>query len=388
MNIWLSGYFGHENLGDEAILASVLRSLPVDACPNVLSWNGKKIQDIHQGVRCFPPPPHGFLNNIKYCLKNGYKVFPQLFSHRPLIIAGGGCLNDHVPGRVVKRLQEIKKLKKLGCEIGFLGVGVNDFVEKDDILALREMFQHYITYCSVRDSGSRAALSLAGVDASKVWTTTDLVFSLYEKKIRNSDFTKNINNACIGVNLRPLFDIDKERGEDKEHLKNKYSLLATDLLKRLKLVVRSVDLVPLSPDDYFFLSELAKDSGVTISPVVIDPYSAIDKFSKYDAFIGMRYHAVLFSLLSGVSCVPIPYSQKVVNLSIEFGIYDKKLVVGDGSEVDKSLFTVDSVVENLLLRFASRSKDLKNFEELCRQKSIVAKNDIHRCSKTLTLGSR
>jgi len=39
MIAWISGYVGHHNVGDEAILASVLQHLPIDTNPVFFSSN-------------------------------------------------------------------------------------------------------------------------------------------------------------------------------------------------------------------------------------------------------------------------------------------------------------------------------------------------------------
>ena len=381
---WIYGYFGYDNLGDEAILASVLLNTPEFIDPVVLSWNKEKIESIHGTVKCFKQPPEHVIAKIKFFMKYGYCFLPNLLQKRPVVIAGGGCLNDHIPGRVASKLRDIKLLTKLGCKVGLLGVGVNPLVCGEDIDAIKVMFNKYLHYCSVRDLDSYEALKQVDVDVSKVLETNDVVFAFNDETKKRKKISSSLKKARVGLNLRPLFSNSLERGNGKTEKYNEYLIRSSQLIESLEKNVGSLELVPMGPDDAAFLREINTGQNVQLCSVLTDPYSAIKKFSEYDAFIGMRYHSIIFSILAGVACVAIPYSPKVLSLCKNFGFCGEDLIVGDGSEMPDNDMNVDAILGALVTTWGNYESYLNKSSIVCNEYAKTAKEDIRRCWQVLS----
>ena len=382
MSTWISGYFGHENLGDEAILAAVLTNDSLRAEAKVLTWNEKSIKAIHNNIDCLKPPPLD-KNQLRYKITQGYKLLPDLLSPGPVIIAGGGSLNDHVPNRIVNRLKEVDQLIAMKRKVGLLGMGANQLVLEPDKKALKTLIEQRVTYCSVRDDESLLALKNSGIDTSKVRKTTDLVFSLNKPSNKKSYSVEHLSDAKAALNFRPLFDNSAERGSAKGDRYQAYINECVNIINELKAKVGTLELLPLCPEDEAFLSDLAKLTGVVVKTAEINPHIAVKTLQEYDLLVGMRYHAVIFSLLAGLVTVPISYSPKVYSVNQLFNLGGDELIVGDGSEMPDTLLTSNTLLAVVEDNWQNKETGLLNNAALCEQLSEIAHKDIADCWSTL-----
>lgn len=382
MSTWITGYFGHENLGDEAILAAVLSNAALRQNAKVLTWNAPSIKRIHNNIPCLKTPPVG-KNQFKYAVKHGLSLLPDFISGGPAIIAGGGSLNDHVPNRIVNRLKEVEQLISLRRKVGLLGMGANQLVLEADKAALKTLIEERVTYCSVRDDESLNALINSGIDVSNVNKTTDLVFSLNNENTKKTHTVDALNEAKVALNFRPLFNNQAERGNQKNARYQHYVDECISIIEGLKGMVGHLDLLPLCPEDAEFLNMLSKQTNVPVVAPEINPYEAVKTMSGYDMLVGMRYHAVIFSLLAGLVTVPISYSPKVYSVNELFSLGGEDLVVGDGSEMPDTILTANDLFKVVEKNWTNKSAHLANNALLCQKQCDIAQQDIQNCWTTL-----
>ncbi|MDD2557114.1 MAG: polysaccharide pyruvyl transferase family protein [Desulfuromonadaceae bacterium] len=390
MVTWINGYIGRHNVGDEAILASVLQHLPQNAKPVVFSSNPAHTRLVH-GVRSLLLPPIDFAAGKAglwygkgYWARHGVELLLARLNVGGQIYCGGGMLNDHVPGRMVKRHATVRAMAKLSGNrpVAFLAVGADLMTRESDRLAARELIEDLVTYCSVRDQQSYQALLELGINPQRVHLAEDVVFAM---KVQELPISTARVKSDLGINFRPLFDEAHNRDATAKH-RAAYKARCIDLVAALSKEHESIALIPFGPDDFTFLSAIGATAGVPVEPWTDNPMAILQRVAQCRAFIGMRYHAVVFSLIAGVPCVPLVYAPKVGALGEQMGVRQELVMVGNGEEMPDSLFEVHDVRNILGDLMRDRQSVLRNYAALAKTKSEVAREDMVRCWQVLARG--
>jgi N-acetylglucosaminyldiphosphoundecaprenol N-acetyl-beta-D-mannosaminyltransferase len=376
-------------MGDEALLAAVLQHRPETA--RVRVFGGYHPCPIARGVRYSLEPPldrqtgrYAFWHGAGYWLRHGYRLFGELGKRKIAIVAGGGMLNDHVGGRCCVRRKRILAMKSLNCRVGFLGIGVDRITLPPDRDAVRDLLFHQVDYCSVRDAASAQALAAIGIPGEKFLVASDLAFALqFPTHAPQRERARELRSAVLGINLRPLFHLTRERGGEKRERRTRYAEACRHLVDKLGQLVREVRAVPFNPEDAAFLGSLSPKGRLQILAPPSDPMSALGAVMDCDLFVGMRYHAIVFSVLAGVPVVPIVYAPKSRALADELGFSPAALAVGDGIEVEDQSLNVDEILGQVNAVWNSREAMRQQLSQLAVEKRRVAIADMSRCWNVL-----
>lgn len=391
MSVWVSGYFGRKNVGDEAILLSILNQIKGNLTPVVFSSDPSHTAKMND-VCSLPIPPidfnvgrAGIWYGRGYWLKNGLSILRERYRVNAHLYCGGGMINDHVPNRMVKQGVMMDALAKLArnSPIALLAVGADKMKLEPDRYATKVLLEERVTYCSVRDQSSYEALCDLGIDPSFVHLAEDIVFSLDIPSLCHT-LEDNERFGPLGVNLRPLFN-EKHNKHSTVKEKNFYIDRCSELIAELIENFGDLVLFPFGPDDYSFLNEISQPKGCVVEPFTDDPVEVLKRMSKCSSFIGMRYHSVVFSLLLGIPCVPLPYSSKVGSICCEMGLDPKILAVGNGQEMPETFFEVKDVLDTLNDLVNNSQQTTQHYRELVKKKRCIVHEDIGRCFKSLLL---
>lgn len=281
----VSGYIGFDNFGDEAIakvLTDFLKQIGAEKI-TLLSSNPRKTSELY-GVES-----KYFLNFFKSILETD------------VLISGGGSL-----------LQDVTSLKSL---IYYLAVIVTALVFNKKVVIFAQGFTPFRTkigkiltsfvlkYCHkihVRDIKSKELLESLNVQSELV---SDPVFGIEIPKVEHSG---------VGVQLRNFPEISED------FLQNLADKIA------LKFVGQKIKLISLQ--DSIDLGILEKFSKI-LSDKKIESYivknlsinDAIKEISSLEYLIGMRFHANLVAVKSGVKVLGINYDIKVSSLAETVG---------------------------------------------------------------------
>lgn len=386
MNIWLYGYYGHSNVGDEAILLSVKRLLRERGEePFILTDNISKSKQSQEGKYILGLPLSvkkgwkGQKYKVGYWLRNGLYLLPKLMFHKNICIyTSGGAFNDHVLGRVVEIEKRMKVLKSLGFKVGIVGAGVDSYVSVKDKEATVRILHDHINYMSVRDSESGSVLCDIGVDRNKYNVSTDVVFAIGPEE-NDREFSPTLEESTLALNLRPLFMNLEERGSNKYERYRDYKSNSQVLVDRISKNVRKLVLLPFAPEDEKFLRSFQFNSNVSVENFSSSPEDLLNKIKSYDIVVGMRFHSFVLSVIAGVPCVPIPYSLKLVNLAKEIGMDVSSLIIGDGTEVVDQSLNVDAILDYIHKTYQDRTQVCKRYEQFSIKKAEIAKKDLKNC---------
>lgn len=331
VKIAISGYYGFKNFGDEAILSVLVNHLK--------SIENSEITVFSSDVD-FTSKTYGVSAVKRFDLNAVFKTIKEC----DVLVSGGGSLLQDVTS--LKSLIYYSFIIALGLFfnkkvlIFAQGIGpLNSNLSKNIVKNLLK----YCNYVTVRDANSQNLLKNLGVNAELV---CDPIYSLSIDAVQQEDI--------VGIQLRD------------------FKTMNTQLLQKLAMLVstkfsdKKIEIFSLQKTQDLELSmrfeKLLKSFKPDIKTEIVQD-NIIERISKLEYLIGMRFHAVLVALKSGVKTCAINYDVKVEKLAKDAGI---PLISMDAHENFEEIYQqMQNLNKDELLRFAnSKVFDWKKFDEL------------------------
>lgn len=322
-NVAISGYYGFDNFGDDAILACIvdyLRSRGSNVA--VISGNPKKTSALYQvfSVKNF----------------NILAVFALLANSDVLISGGGSLLQDVTSFKslfyysfVIKMALALKKKVIIFAQ----GIGPLKHPRSEKIV--KEILSK-ASLITVRDEKSLERVKNWGFNATLV---NDPVFSL--------DLPRHEEDSgIIGVQLR---DCKTMNDLLLNQLADKIVSEFSDKKIEIYSFQKSIDLKICK-----IFEKMLKLRNPEIQTEVLHSLSQVDfmiKISKLDYMIAMRFHAVLVALKCGVKTLAINYDAKVMKLAYEALI--PILTMNGDDDYDAAFEKMKALDKNKILSFAN-----------------------------------
>lgn len=326
-NLFIFGYYGFQNTGDEAILQAMIDQIKENiphANLTVLSYKARETMEKY---------------NIKAISRNKYSDLIQAIKQSDIVISGGGSiLQDATSARsLIYYLSIIYIAKKMGKKVMFYGNGFGPITKSFN----KKLVKHIINkvdVITVRDEQSKAEMISLGITRDII-VTADVTFSY--KKLTDEQSDQILINEQI--------DLEKNKiGISVREWKNqeKYKYIIAEIGDYLINKGYEIIFIPMQyPRDYIVSEEIAGMMKKT--PKVLEekysPKELISFMSRLHLMIGMRLHSLIFSTIAGTPIVGIEYDTKINNF-IEIA---NQKNAGKVEDLDKDNFirTIDTVLE-------------------------------------------
>lgn len=291
MRVVLSGYYGYHNVGDEAILQSIISSLR-DQDPNV---------DIVV-----------LSNDIEYTKKtykvnainrwNVLQIYNELIKSDGLISGGGSLLQDATSNRPIMYYTAIMKLARLAKKPVFIyaqGVGPisNDTNKKKTKKAFDKA-----DYITLRDEESMDLVKSFGVSKS-IDIVPDPVMGFDISGFESSLCTKYDDLEYVTISVR---DWDKAKTHFLEKIAKACDIIADNGIK--------VVFVPFHGEHDQKTSQRVSDMMKNECEIFAYDASIEEKIlciKKSKLMIGMRLHALIFAASVNTPMIGISYDPKI-----------------------------------------------------------------------------
>ncbi|MGM0445280.1 MAG: polysaccharide pyruvyl transferase CsaB [Bacillota bacterium] len=317
--IVISGYYGFDNLGDEAILGSMI----------------KMIKTVYEDIEITVLSNKAEQTSERYGVNSIYRydIFEIVSAMRrsDVFISGGGSL-----------LQDITSMKSVPYYLGliflaevfnlktvFFAQGVGPLNKKFNRFLVSKVLKN-TDYISVRDKDSKELLEKIGLNRNVINITDDPVYGLYNKRNKELEH-KQREIKKIGVSVRSWND-------------NSYIKSIADFLNNLKQDKKiSVEILPFHKGEDIIISSRLKKMLKMETKIIdyTDDFTKInDIYSDFDLFLGVRFHSLVFAAVNLVPFIGISYDPKVTSLIDDFGYQD--------------LITTDTVTKDLLIKEYSK----------------------------------
>ncbi|MGI6143026.1 MAG: polysaccharide pyruvyl transferase CsaB [bacterium] len=293
----ISGYFGFNNAGDEAILTSMVGSLR------------RFVPRIQLTVISGNPALTAAQHQVRAVARTDIPGIIGALRQGDLLLSGGGSiLQDVTSSRSLLYYLGIVVLAKLcGTRVMFFGQGVGP-IRRPWNRFLTGLIANRVDLVTVREAASRETLLELGVQKPPIRVTADQVFCLEPAPAARAEAIL----AREGVDLeRPLVGISLRRWRDYQGYKEAVAKTADWLAATCGV---GIVFLPLqAPVDLPVAREVA---ALMKEPVVVleGSYSAQELLAvtgKMDLIIGMRLHALIFAAVQGVPMVGLIYDPKV-----------------------------------------------------------------------------
>ncbi|WP_240374366.1 polysaccharide pyruvyl transferase family protein [Bacillus piscicola] len=319
MKVGIIGNYGHNNNGDEAILAGLLHQLTTKGeikKENIVVFsNNPSNTTAKHGIAAVPLlyKEGSVLKSGLKTIVNSRKVMKQLDL---LLIGGGGLLMD-----MYKRdapLYSVLGLtgKYSGCEVAVHGVGAGPITTTTGKFFIKKLI-HASTSVTVRDDKSKQLLKEIGVQ-KQVGVIYDPAFSVpaFERHQYSSEIRK------VGITAVPYFSQHYWPVADEEKYEAYISGMAASLDKLI--VQKGIHVTFFStkyPEDVQVTKDIAKlmehRDGVDIVEENLSPQEIVETAAAQDLVIGTRLHSLILSVNAGTPVIGIEYHKKVKDFMSE-----------------------------------------------------------------------
>jgi polysaccharide pyruvyl transferase CsaB len=298
-HILLSGYYGFNNLGDEAILSAMVGSLRQEMpdCRLVaLSANPTATREAH-GIDAVP--------------RMDFKAIRRTLRESDLLLSGGGSLfQDTTSVRsLLYYLGVVWLTLRAKKPVMVYAQGIGPLTRRSSRVLTRLVLNR-VNLITLRDEESAHELAQLGVTRPRTVVTADPTFTLQPASSERADeILKKAgvsSSPCLGIALRPW----RDWFETKENVER----VARTLESIGQWVNGSMVFLPLQfPHDAELAQRIARrmTGDVTIINESLRPDEMLAVIGRMDMLIAMRLHALIFAAAMNVPMMGIVYDPKV-----------------------------------------------------------------------------
>lgn len=344
-DVVLSGYYGFDNLGDDALLYTILRDL-------------KTIKPDIRALVLTNKPRQG----KEICLTDtAYRFNPftlrRVFKDNKMLIFGGGSLIQDATSEksLFYYLHVLKLARKYGNKVYIFANGLGPVSGKNIEKAKKEIV--HADRITLRDEESARILKKI-CPGKQFEVTADPAIGLHGSKTEYSRLKSE-----FGIPDAPLIGISVREWDKADAA---FETKLTSLLKKLN---RDLSLVPVFmpmkyPADMAISQRIMKKLGFGILIGRKTEISeAVSIISAMDIMLGMRLHALVFAAGNAVPCIGITYDPKVKGFMQYLG-QDRVLHAGK-FDIDAAYKCVEEVMKN-------KDEIKKSLAEKARELSALA----------------
>jgi polysaccharide pyruvyl transferase CsaB len=351
MKLGLIGNYGATNVGDDAILASILKSHANHEW-TVFSADSDETHRRFK-VKSAPIFPLGIRSLFRFGFRKSIKA---LKSVEAVVLGGGGLFQDNHVLACFLWAWQVFWAKRLGKPLFIYATGVGPLKTWLGMWLTRWVYD-YASGITVRDKASLDKLIELGVDSAKVETTADPAFLL-----RPEIDEKSREPRTYVISLRPWLHHNAVLLEG-----------VAQVLERLKVekgaTFTFVCMQSVREHDLGLLEPLVERvGGKIVTPK--DFHELVGLLEKAEFAIGMRYHFLIAALMARTPTLALSYSPKV-----------KSLYEGDLSPYCMGLEGFGAVA--LEKKWARLSLDYNKFKLFARRRALDLSDSASRNPKFL-----
>jgi polysaccharide pyruvyl transferase CsaB len=310
IHIGISGSYGGLNLGDEAILHSIVAQIRscIPAEITVFTRNAEDTISRHNidrvvAVRKLARP----------------EVRPEIENLDILVVGGGGILYD-ADAKTYLREAIIATENNIPVMIYAVGVGP---LKEPPIQEFVRSYLSTVDLITVRDRRSQQVLEEIGIQRD-ITVTADPALLLTAEPVTTADLKRegiSSNKRLIGMSVREAGVAAPDIHEEHYH-----ALLANAADFMIERFDADVIFIPMEPSEFDLqnshavISKMLRPQRASILKGNYSSGQLLSIISRCEFTVGMRLHFLIFSAIEGIPFVALPYSTKVGGFLDDFQI--------------------------------------------------------------------
>jgi polysaccharide pyruvyl transferase CsaB len=312
VKVVLSGYYGFDNIGDEAILYSIIQALR-GAEPGieitVLSHNPERTRQLY---------------DVAAVDRWRMKEVTAALKHADLLISGGGSLLQDVTGikSLGYYLGVISLARSLGKPVFFYAQGIGP-VNSGWGRKMMRLVVNRVQHISVRDDSSKQDLLTMGVVKPPITVTVDPVLgmAINEQDQQLGEKILQDLGLVVGLQDKPILGISIRNWQQNTVAFEKELARCCDHFVKLGWQVL---FLPLHyPDDQEACCRVANLMQLSARFMLRENYTVTEFMgiiSHCQLIVGMRLHAVIMAAAAGVPLVGVSYDPKIDRFLQQLGL--------------------------------------------------------------------
>ena len=300
--IFLVGWYGTDNLGDDAILDAVVaasRALGI----SIDRFSTRRVTADPRAV----------------CLRSRefWRYVTACRRATRVVLGGGGILKDEGLGPLLEFLLTAVLARVFRRPVALLSVGVGPFYGAPGRLLIGAIAR-LASVRVVRDRESAAYLHRLGI--RNVHVAADPIFSLSSAARAATELRRRRHRALFCV--RPWFHIGRSKTIGTwDAFAESLATIARGLLRAGWQVHFACLYWPQDREAAFdVVARVSADSRITVQSHSIGWSELVDDVRDAGVVIAMRYHCIAVAALAGVPTVALSYEPKVAALARELGL--------------------------------------------------------------------
>lgn len=303
LRVGISGSYGGLNLGDEAILATIVSQLRASASVDIIvfSRDAKDTMARHKVERAVA---------VRDLSRD--EVLRDVASLDLLILGGGGILYD---GGASVYLREVALAQERNVPVLIYAVSAGPLCDPAARTLVRECLSRAAAV-TVRDRRARHLLEEIGLQEIEV--TADPAFLLEPEPLPADALQReglNEKRRLIGLSVREPGSAAPDI--DETHYHNLLANAADFMVDRFDADLVFVPMEPRQKDPQHSHAVISQMAHAHRATVIKGEYTAgqlLSLIGHFDFAVGMRLHFLIFAALNNVPFVALPYSSKVLGL--------------------------------------------------------------------------
>lgn len=254
-----------------------------------------------------------------FASKSERRVYKKLSQADKVIVSAGGYIHDFYGYK--KRVDTLDFIHShLKKPYYIFSQSVGPFWEEKNYTMLQRVFNN-AAQVILRETYSLEHLKGIGYHCDNVTVTNDIAFYLRGKYAKKVDVNKKLKNIVIN------FRVWKYEDKSKENLEKAISLCKKLITEGYRITfISTCQGVEGYVDDSEFAEKVVDllPSGMQQNCVVSKEKYNLEELiltlSKQDAYIGMRLHGAILSLLAGIPALNIAYEDKTLGIFKSLGL--------------------------------------------------------------------
>jgi polysaccharide pyruvyl transferase CsaB len=300
--VGITGSYGGLNLGDEAILQSIITQLRRDLPQVEITVFSRDAEDTKRR--------HGVERAVPVRKLSRAEVLPEIERLDLLIIGGGGILYD-ADARIYLREVALAKEKQVPVMVYAIGAGPLD--DRDVQKAVAESLEG-VDLITVRERSAQQVLEHAGVHREIVVTADPALLLKTEALPRGVLRTEGLEGRrrLIGMSVREPGVAAPDLDVNQYH-----SLLANAADFMVDRFDADVVFVPMersvldTQHSHAVIAKMLRAQRATVLKGEYTSGQLLSLMGKFDFALGMRLHFLIFAAIQGTPFVALPYAGKV-----------------------------------------------------------------------------